>query len=176
MAKRKMQRRTQEPADEASEALLDSMHNARRPTSPSLNRRQAADLLGISLPTLDKLRSQGVITCEKLGSKGRAYAFDGSTIAREYREYLEEQVTGSATEDELDKAKLENLIARTKLIELKLSEQQGELVPVEFAAQQVEAALTGVRERLLQIPHSFSGKTKGQVRAAVTCALEELSS
>ena len=67
-----MARRSAAPTDDASEALLDSLSETatRAPQNATLNRGQAAELLSISVVSLDRLVSDGVIPYVEKGSRG----------------------------------------------------------------------------------------------------------
>ncbi len=94
-----------------------------------VNRKQLADIFGISLPTVDAWVRSGAPYDQK-GDRGKEWMFDTADVMRWRERRAVDEVGGADTQDEaaLDRRKK---LAAARLSELELAQKMGELAPVD---------------------------------------------
>jgi phage terminase Nu1 subunit (DNA packaging protein) len=94
-----------------------------------VNRKQLADIFGVSLPTVDAWVKSGCPYDQK-GDRGREWIFDTADVMR-WREQLARDDAGDTdTQDDVKIARREKMV-RLKIAELDLAERQNEVGSIE---------------------------------------------
>jgi len=94
-----------------------------------VNRKQLADVFGISLPTVDAWVRSGCPYDQK-GERGREWIFDTADVMRWRERQARDDAGGEDTQDEA-RLKRRKLVAETKSAEIDLLVKQGALAPIE---------------------------------------------
>jgi len=93
-----------------------------------VNRKQLADVFGISLPTVDAWVRAGCPYDQK-GERGKEWIFDTADVMRWREERARAEAGGQDVQDDAALTKRRKL-AETRLVEIELLEKMGELAPV----------------------------------------------
>ena len=167
-----------------------------------VNRAEMAKLLEMSLPTFDRYMDRGMPIFQR-GSNGRAYQFDAEAVISWYRGEIEKEEAAAAARAadltqlsmELNggavaeiegvapglsgKARIEAL--QGALLQDKLEQQRGKLIPVEDVRADYTALFSRFRQRLLSLPVMLvrsAGLTPAQAAAVdsdIRALLRELA-
>lgn len=143
-----------------------------------VNRAQAAEILGVSLPTLDKfVRTPGFPT-QGIGGKGVAWELDAGAIvkwlvSRERAKILNSE---KAPPTDLEEAKLRKLAAEAELAELEIAKKRGEVAPVAEIERLAAKAFATVRAGMRNIPNRAVSRIIGETdeRTLKSVLLEEI--
>ncbi len=94
-----------------------------------VNRKQIADVFGVSLPTVDAWLRAGCPYDQK-GERGKEWVFDTADVMRWREQLARDDAGGQDTQDDatLDRRKK---LAAARLAELDLAKQMGALAPVD---------------------------------------------
>lgn len=130
-----------------------------------LNIAEAADLFGVSRPTITAWTNDGMPAAE-IGSKGKPWVYESTDIIPWYAEnkhrrrarapvpgsdpFAESDGTGRETIEEAERRKM---VAQADQAELNLAKAARIVVPIEQVAMVVAAENARVRARLLGIPN-----------------------
>lgn len=93
-----------------------------------VNRKQLADVCGVSLPTVDAWVRAGCPFDQK-GERGKEWVFDTADVMRWREERARAEAGGTEAQDDAALTRRRKL-AETRLAEIELLERMGELAPV----------------------------------------------
>ena len=94
-----------------------------------VNRKQIADVFGVSLPTVDAWLRSGCPYDQK-GERGKEWVFDTADVMRWREELARAAAGGQDTQDDAALTRRKKL-ADARLVELELAQKMGELAPVD---------------------------------------------
>jgi len=147
----------------------------------ALNRTDLARLLDVALTTIDSFVAAGMP-----GRKGDdgGWRFDLSECLPWYREYLMRSANRTSNSD-YQQAKTAKECALAELAQMKVEQQKGSLVAVEWAAKQVSDVLSEARAALLAVPNlvasdlssiSDADEIRQKLELAIHSAMERVHS
>lgn len=145
----------------------------------TLNRTELAAALGVSLPTIDRWRKDGMPVVTS-GSKGVEWAFDLAAVVA-WRVKVQVDAAGGATDDIKE---IEKRTARAKMeqAELALAEAKSLVAPIAEFERAQAALMAAIRQNVLNVPQravlQLLGETdestfKQKLRAELVTALEQ---
>lgn len=145
----------------------------------TLNRTELAAALGVSLPTIDRWRKDGMPVVTS-GSKGVEWAFDLAAVVA-WRVKIQVDAAGGATDDLKE---IEKRTARAKMekVELELAEAKGLVAPIREFERATSNLMAVIRQNMLNVPAravlSLIGETdastfKRKLRAEIVSALDQ---
>ena len=142
----------------------------RRATGRPVNRAELADLLGVSLPTVDAY-VRGGCPYEQRGAKGREWLFNSRAVIEWLRQRDVEQALGTAQSTTFDEARRRKTAAEATLAEMELASKRREMIHVDDVAAVVASEYSACRSRLMSIPARLATACAGVADAA---AVEKL--
>ena len=118
---------------------------------------ELAKILGISKRTVQALAQQGVITCQKTGSKNR---YDLHVVVKEYLEYLAKKTVSVSAPNEGRKLEEEVRLKRAKadMAELELEEIKSGLLSAEDVKDATTDLIMCIRSAVLTLPGILAPK------------------
>jgi terminase small subunit / prophage DNA-packing protein len=127
----------------------------------------------VSPPTIQNYITRGmpVVTVADR-DKGIPWEFDTDECDEWLKEYEDERSSRVNDKDDTEensaiiKARIEKLQVETKRLELRLSRERGELVPINDVARIVEQQYTTVRSHLLALPNKLAPMVAGKTDIA----------
>lgn len=124
-----------------------------------LNRAELAKALGKSKPTIDAMIDRGCPYLKKPTNRGDAWEFD---LAEVVEWDINDRVTRAVAERigdiedttgiTLDQARRDEVITRTRLIEIELAEKRGQLVSIDVVEQTVTDMIAAARAKFIGLP------------------------
>ena len=112
----------------------------------TMNKRQLAKALGVSLSTVDKWLLKQDFPSKKVGNR---YCFD----IEEVKKWLKKREKDRAKLNTLSKERAKLIRANAQLKELQLKKLKGELIEKQVAFEAFAFTLTRMRDKLIAIPH-----------------------
>lgn len=130
-----------------------------------VNRRELADVLGITLPTVTAWANAGM-PAVVAGSKGVEWVFDTADCVKWYAEHKHKKATAPTDDpfepgkkpETIEEASRRKEIAHADRAEVMVAKEAGRLVPIEEVAAVVMDENARVRARLLTIPNELRPK------------------
>jgi len=119
--------------------------------SATANKAELAELLGLSLPTLDAMVRRGCPVLQR-GAQGREWCFDVPAVIKWRTDRAVAAALGDTSKLDQEEARRRKLAAEAALAELDLAERRREMIRVEDAAALVADEYAKVRSRLLDLP------------------------
>lgn len=115
-----------------------------------VNRSGLAEIMGVSLPTVDSWRKAGcpVLTT---GGRGREWEFDLSVVVEWRCEMAARAAAGERGDDE-DELKRRKLKAEAEMLELELAEKKKLVAPVEQMGKMMSHVFAEVRAGIRNLP------------------------
>jgi len=162
MAERKKEKPIAKKGAEKKETTAKVSQSAEAETKTkrqTVTTAELAMLLNLSIPSIKKLQSDGVI--EPLPNNGNRKAGNqwmplpcACKVIRNYQKIVESR--GAKETDGMREAKERERTAKAKQAELNLAEREGELVNAEELMQRIGGFLTRLRINLLSIPKGIA--------------------
>jgi phage terminase Nu1 subunit (DNA packaging protein) len=125
-----------------------------------VNRRQLANIFGITLPTVDAWRQRGM-PYAKEGGLGREWEFDTAACIEWHVEQQSTRLGAAALPDGVESfehAERRKMIAQADRAEVLVAKDAGLLVPIDEVAAVVAEENARVRARILGIPNELRPK------------------
>lgn len=116
-----------------------------------VNRNELAEILGVSLPTINNKVRAGMPYIQK-GARGKEWIFETEDVLAWEKEQAVQNVIGDADLADQDELKRRKLAAETTVAELEAAQAKREAVLVEDVVRIVTADYMRIRQALLQIP------------------------
>lgn len=144
-----------------------------------LNRAELAEHMGVSLPTIDTWRREGM-PVKRVGSKGVQWAFDLAEVIKWWGDRRAAAAAGNAPKD-LDEIERRTAAAKMEMAELELAKKRGEVAAIRDFERAQAKAFAEIRTRVMNVPQrvvlQLIGCTdetefKGKLRAELTLALQ----
>ena len=148
-----------------------------------LNRSELAEYMGVSMPTIDTWRKEGLPVLER-GGPGRQWAFDLPAVVKWYGDRRASQAAGDAPTD-LTAIELRTASAKMLKAELELAQARGEVAPIREFERAQAAAFAQVRSNVMNVPQrvviqllgetdetTFKRKLKSELTLALNAAAE----
>jgi phage terminase Nu1 subunit (DNA packaging protein) len=148
-----------------------------------LNRSQAAELLDVSLPTMDVYVKRGCPFVQR-GSKGKEWQFSAVDIVKWARQQDVEKALGDIEVTDFEEGRRRKVVAEAQIAEYELAKLRRTMIHVQDVQAVVSDEYGMVRSRLFQIPGRLAQMVavetdasiiEGMIKAEVADALEELS-
>jgi phage terminase Nu1 subunit (DNA packaging protein) len=114
-----------------------------------VNRSGLADVLGVSLPTIDRYSEQGMPALQE-GRKGVEWRFDTKACIQWLIELKTN--TGSGAGASYESARSREKVAVARMKELELEELEGRMIDIDTVVERVENEYAVVKSRLQAIP------------------------
>jgi len=124
-----------------------------------LNRRELANAMGKSLPTIDAMVARGMPYLKKPVNRGDPWEFDlaecvdwdvGDRVTRAVAERVGDlQDAGGKT---LDQARTDKAVVETRIKEIELAEARGQLVSIDVVEQAVTDMIAAARAKFIGLP------------------------
>ena len=142
---------------------------------------EIARMFDVSENTLRAWRRAG---CPVASEKGRSVLMDPAAVLRWREIEIAAAAKGDIGRMDMDEARRRKLAAEAALAEIELARAKGEVVSVDLVAEEVGAALSALRSRLLAIPPAVSpsielvegtAAVREVLDAAIHEALDEIS-
>ncbi|PZQ21176.1 MAG: DNA-packaging protein [Sphingopyxis macrogoltabida] len=146
------------------------------------NRQGLAEVMGVSLPTIDRWISEGC-PYKTRGKKGIQWEFMVPDVVAWWGNRERESAAGTSTADE-NELKRRKLLAETRRAELEFAKAAAEVAPVAEFERATARMLAGIRANVMNVPAravlQLLGETnevtfKQALRAELTLALEQSS-
>jgi phage terminase Nu1 subunit (DNA packaging protein) len=145
----------EKPVEKKTEPIFQNADAGTKQKRQTVTTAELATLFNLSVPSIKKLRQDGVI--EPLPNNGNRKAGNkwnplqcACKVIRNYQKMVDSR--GSRETEEMQKARERQMIARAKKEELALSEYEGGLHKTEDIERVMGAVLTRLRINLLAIP------------------------
>jgi phage terminase Nu1 subunit (DNA packaging protein) len=144
-----------------------------------LNRADLAAHMGVSLPTIDTWRREGMPVV-RVGSKGVQWAFDLAEVIKWWGDRRAAAAAGDAPKD-LDEIERRTAQAKMEMAELDLAKKRGEVAAIRDFERAQAKAFAEIRTRVMNVPQrvvlQLIGCTdetefKTKLRAELTLALQ----
>ncbi len=127
-----------------------------------VNRTELADILGVSLSTIDARIKKG-LPFESKGREGRSYEFDTAKVINWTIEQIKEQHSNKVPlSDSFSEAKRRKLNAEAKKAEIELAKELGLVVMLDDVLPSFNEALMSLRTQLLNLPRRLTPLLLGE--------------
>ena len=124
----------------------------------SVNRSGLADILGVSLPTVDSYLKRGMPFVAR-GCKGQEWAFNTRDVIDWLRaQDVEQAVADRPASPDIEAARLRKTMAEAELAELELAKQRGQYFSRDVIDRLVVGAFTIVRTTLVNFPAKLASR------------------
>lgn len=146
------------------------------------NRSELADMIGCARTSIDSWVVEGAPVISKPGRKGVESQYDSAAFIRWLIDREKAKASKRADAGDLDALRGEKIRVETKLRELQLAREAGQLAPLEQVERAAAAAMASIRGPLLALPQraaiaivgeTDSNKIVQMLRAEVYSALNQ---
>jgi len=117
----------------------------------TVSRADLAEILRVSLPTVDSWIRRGLPVAKK-GGRGRAYEFDLADVIQWRVDQAEAGVAAERDVIDFEEARARKTTAEAEIAEADARQRRGELVEIDTVAELLEQKLSTVRLRMLAVP------------------------
>ena len=137
-----------------------------------VNRQQLADILGVTLPTVDARVAKGLPYKTK-GKEGKSYEFETKDVIAWMLEQAKEKSSQSESHDSYNEARRRKMNAEADLTELELAQKAGLVVLVEDSIEAIADAVTTLRTQCLNLPRRVAPLILGETEEEVVKGILE---
>jgi len=131
-----------------------------------VNRQQLADILGVTLPTIDARVAKGLPYKTK-GKEGRSYEFETKEVIDWILEQAEKSSAKSESDSSYNEARRRKMNAEADLTEIQLAKEAGLVVMIDDAVNCISDAVSTLRTQCLNLPRRAAPLVVGETDEAI---------
>lgn len=138
------------------------------------NRTELADLIGCAKTSIDSWVAEGAPVVRKEGRKGIESQYNSRDFIKWLIDREKTKAAARANTADLDQLRAEKIRAETRLKELQLAREAGEVLPLRQFEQTLATVLSSIRAVMLSLPQRAAMRLVGETDSArISAALKE---